>query len=219
HSPAPKNYRMRMTAGNELGMRHQLAMRLQKEAADRNVDSELIPCAGSEEALDWVNARRVDVALVQGALSPAGRPNVRQVAMLHIEPLHLLVKKEILPEASASLIALRGKTVELDEVGSGTHTLATAILGFVGLQPRDQDPAGGYVPSVAGRQQLLTETDVSRLPDAVFLLTSAPAHTISHLVHRHGYRLVPLPFAEAFALDSLAQPAEIQLSAVAPGNI
>src|SRR5262249_57383151 len=54
---------------------------------------------------------------------------------------------------------------------------------------------------------------------AVFLLTSAPAHTISHLVHRHGYRLVPLPFAEAFALDSLAQPAEIQLSAVAPGSI
>src|SRR5262245_12677596 len=67
HSPAPKSYRVRMTAGNELGMRHQLAIRLQKEATDRNIDSELIPCAGSEEALDWVNVRKVDAALVQGA--------------------------------------------------------------------------------------------------------------------------------------------------------
>src|SRR5262245_2745973 len=178
HSPAPKSYRVRVTAGNELGMRHQLALRLQKEAADRNLEFDVIPCAGSEQALDWVNTRKVDVALVQGALSPAGRANVRQVAILHVEPLHLLVKKELLPDASTSLIALHGKTVELDEVGSGTHTLATAILAFVGLQPRDQDPVGGYAPSVAGRQHLLSETDVSRLPDAVFLLTSAPAHTI-----------------------------------------
>src|SRR5262245_18433383 len=206
HNPAPRSYRLRGTAGNELGMRHQLAERLQKDAADRNLELVLTPCSGSEEALDWVNARRMDVALVQGALSPAGRDDVRQIATLHVEPLHLLVKKELLPEVSASLTALRGKTVELEEVGSGTNSLATAVLEFVGLRPRDQDPAG-YVPTTAGREGLLAETEVGRLPDAVFLISSLPSATVTQLVHRHGYRLVPLPFAEAFALESLARPA------------
>lgn len=205
HTPAPKSYRLRATAGNELGMRHQLAVRLQKEAADRNLALDLTPCSGSEEALDRVNTRRVDVALVQGALSPAGRPDVRQVATLHVEPLHLLVKKELLPEVSTSLTALRGKAIELEEVGSGSHSLGTAVLEFVGLRPRDQDPANGYIPMTVGREGLLGEADVGKLPDAVFLISSLPSPTITHLVHRHGYRLVSLPFAEAFALESLGR--------------
>jgi TRAP-type uncharacterized transport system substrate-binding protein len=207
HTSAPDSYRLRATAGNELGMRHQMARWLQKEAAERNLQLELTPCSGSEEALDWVNTRRVDVALVQGALSSADRDNVRQVATLHVEPLHLLVKKELLPDVSASLTALRGKTVELEEVESGTHSLATAVLAFAGLRPRDQDPAG-YVPTAVGRERLLAETDIGRMPDAVFLISSLPSSTTTLLVHRHGYRLVPLPFAEAFALESLARPAD-----------
>jgi hypothetical protein len=46
HTPAPKSFALRVTAGNELGMRHQLALRLQKEATDRNVDFKLTPSAG-----------------------------------------------------------------------------------------------------------------------------------------------------------------------------
>jgi TRAP-type uncharacterized transport system substrate-binding protein len=181
HTPAPKSFALRVTAGNELGMRHQLALRLQKEAADRNVDFELTPSAGSEEALDWVNTRKVDVALVQGALSPAGRPHVRQVATLHVEPLHLLVKKELLSDASASLTALRGKTVELEEFGSGTHSLATALLAFVGLRPHDEDPVGGYIPSVTGRQHLLTEPDVANQDDDRRTPTTRGNWIYSHL--------------------------------------
>jgi hypothetical protein len=159
------------------------------------------------------------VALVQGALSPAGRPHVRQVATLHVEPLHLVVKKELLSDVSASLTALRGKTVELEEVGSGSHSLATAVLAFVGLRPRDQDPVGGYIPSTTGRHGILSEPDVARLPDAVFLISSLPAPVITHLVHKHGYRLVALPFAEAFAIGSLAKSDDAADSVSAPGGI
>src|SRR5215831_6756086 len=80
HSPAPSKYRLRITAGNALGMRHRLALKLQGEVAKRNIAFELVPSAGSEQALDWVNRREVDVALVQGALTSVGRPNVREVA-------------------------------------------------------------------------------------------------------------------------------------------
>jgi TRAP-type uncharacterized transport system substrate-binding protein len=207
HAPAEKSYRLCMTAGNALGTRHRLAVSLQGDVARRNITFELIPSQGSEEALDLVNRREVDMALVQGALVPAGRPNVRQVATLHVEPMHLLVKKELYGPASTGLAALRGRTVDLEEVGSGTHSLAVAVLEFAGLRPREQDPAEGYVPVTLDRKQLFQEPDTARLPDAVFLVSSLPSLTSGFLVSRHGYRLVPLPFAEAFALRSLAQPA------------
>jgi TRAP-type uncharacterized transport system substrate-binding protein len=93
HKPTPKSYRLRITAGNALGMRHQLALRLQGEAAKRNITFELVPSLGSEQALDWVERREVDLALVQGALNSVSLPNVREVAPLHIEPMHLLAKE------------------------------------------------------------------------------------------------------------------------------
>src|SRR5262245_29353469 len=87
HSPEPKTYRLRGTAGNAVGMRHQLALRLQQDVKRQNMTLKIVPSAGSEQALDWVNNREVDVALVQGALTSTGRPNVREVAALHVEPL------------------------------------------------------------------------------------------------------------------------------------
>jgi TRAP-type uncharacterized transport system substrate-binding protein len=206
--PAPTKYHLRITAGNALGVRHRLAQRLEGEIARRNLAFELVPSAGSEQALDWVNRREVDVALVQGALTSAGRPNVREVAALHVEPMHLLVKKELYQGATNSLTALRGKTVDLEEVGSGTHSLALAILEFAGLRPRDRDKAHGYVPVSLDRRQLFTEQDAGRLPDAIFLVSTLPSSTTRFMVTRHGYRLVALPFAEALALESLEQPAE-----------
>jgi TRAP-type uncharacterized transport system substrate-binding protein len=205
HSPRPTKHALTLTAGNPLGMRHELATRLAEEAARRHVALEMQPSAGSDEALDQVNAREVDVALVQGGLTTEGRPDVRQVATLHIEPLLLMVKKEIHTSAASNLTALQGKTVDLGELGSGTHLLASAVLHFAGLEPRDRDPVHGYVPVSVRRQQILAEHDDSRLPDAVFLVTTLPAPTARYLVAKHGYRLVPLPFAEAFALESLAE--------------
>jgi hypothetical protein len=205
HSPGNARYRLSITAGNAAGMRHQLALKLGSESERRNISFDLRPSAGSEEALDWVNSRKVDIALVQGGLSPGGRGNVRQVANLHVEPLHLLVKKELYQDAAASLTALRGKTIDMEEVGSGTNSLARAVLDFVGIQPRDKDASNGYIPVHLKRQQLLAVKDANHLPDAVFLVSSMPSSTSIFLVTKHGYRLVPLPFAEAFALGSLAK--------------
>jgi TRAP-type uncharacterized transport system substrate-binding protein len=205
HSPRPTKHALTFAAGNPLGMRHKLATRLAEEAARRHVALEMRPSAGSDEDLDQVNAREVDVALVQGGLTTEGRSDVRQVATLHIEPLLLLVKKEIHTTATSSLMALRGKTVNLGEAGSGNYLLAAAVLHFAGLDPRDKDPEHGYVPMTLRRQQILAERDDKRLPDAVFLATTLPSPTARHLVAKHGYRLVPLPFAEAFALESLAE--------------
>jgi TRAP-type uncharacterized transport system substrate-binding protein len=219
HSPGNRSYRLSLTAGNALGARHQLAQRLQKQASERGLTFVIHPSQGSEQALDWVNNRQVEVALVQGALSAAGRPNVRQVAALHVEAMHLAVKKDLAAGASASLTALSGKTVDLGELGSGTHSLALAILEFVGLQPRDRDPVQGYVPVNLNRQQLFAEQDPSCLPDAIFLVSSLPSSTTRYLVTRHGYRLVPLPFAEALALEWLEKPAAADQEEAGSGQL
>jgi TRAP-type uncharacterized transport system substrate-binding protein len=185
----------------------------------RDITLELEPSAGSSQALDWVNSRHVDVALVQGGLTGAGRPNIRQVATLQIEPMHLLVKKELYRDVTASLGALAGKTVDLEEAGSGTHALASSVLDFVGLKPRDRDPVRGYVPLSLDRRQLFNQPDTGRLPDAVFLVSSLPSPTARYLITKHEYRLVPLPFAEALALESLANAAGDDEKATQPDQV
>jgi TRAP-type uncharacterized transport system substrate-binding protein len=206
HSPRPRRYDLTLTAGNARGMRQHLAVRLAEESARRQVALEVRPSAGSGQALDWVNSHRVDVALVQGGLATDEWPDVRQIATLHIEPMLLMVKKELQADVTTILTALRGKSVDLEEVSSGSHLLASAILNFVGLAPRERGDSHGYIPLNMDRQALLAEQDETRLPDAVFLVSTLPSPTARFLVTRHGYRLVPLPFAEAFALESLADP-------------
>jgi TRAP-type uncharacterized transport system substrate-binding protein len=214
YSPRQKSYHLSLTAGNKVGMRHELAERLRSELVPRRITLDLRPSAGSEQALDWVNTRQVDAALVQGGLVAGGRPDVRQVATLHVEPMHLLVKQELLQDASKSLKALRGKRVDLGEKGSGTHSLASAIMGFVGLQP-----GVDYQDLHLSQQELRKEVDASNLPDAVFQVSTLPSPTAKYLVTKHGYRLVPLPFAEAFALETLTRREADRQSAAENGGV
>jgi TRAP-type uncharacterized transport system substrate-binding protein len=146
------------------------------------------------------------LALVQGGLLMSGRPNIRQVATLQIEPLHLLVKEELLAGVSNHLGALTGKTVNLGETGSGTHTLALEVLTFAGMKPGDAKEPLTYVPTLFGREQLLSEQDRTRLPDAILQVDPLPSETARYLVTRRGYRVAPLPFGVAFALQSLSTP-------------
>jgi TRAP-type uncharacterized transport system substrate-binding protein len=200
HEPRERPVRLRMTAGQEGGTRHRLAQSLRREAARRAIAIELQAMAGSEVALRAVESGRVDAALVQGGLDLVDHPGLREVAALHVEPLHLLVKEEIYRAAAHNLAGLRGKVVNLGERGSGTHVLAAEVMAFSGLR------AGiNYTESAHGYADLERETDGSRLPDAVFSVSTLPLPIARHLVTKHHYRLIELPFREAFALGALDQ--------------
>ncbi len=204
HSPRERSYRLRMTAGEARGTRHQLARVLRASASPLGLQLEVEGTAGSEESLDRVDARTLDLALVQGGLRCDGRPHVRQVATLGVEPLHLLVKKELADAAATHLSALEGKTVDPGVVGSGTHSLATEVLAFAGLRPREGGRPGGYAVSELSHRQLTAEKERAKLPDAVFLVASMPSEVARFLVQEREYRLVPLGFGEAFSLDGLS---------------
>ncbi len=197
HVPKDRPVRLRLTAGRSAGERYRIAEALRREAALRAILIEIVETAGTDDALRQVDAGRLDAALAQGGLDLADRPNLRQVASLHVEPLHLLVKEELHDEVSRRLSALRGKVVGLGETGSGTNRLATEVMAFAGLKP------GDFVASTAGYAALQAETDRARLPDAVFTVSTLPSPVARHLVGTHGFRLVPLPFFEAFTLGAI----------------
>lgn len=200
YDPVEGPIRLKMTAGRSAGERGRIAQVLQREAARRSIDIELVPTAGSDEALRKVDAGRIDAALAQGGLDLSDRPNLRQVASLQVEPLHLLVKKEIHDQVASQLSALRGKVVAVGEPGSGTSCLSPEVLAFAGLLPRTATTPGDFTPNSAGYDALLREPNYANLPDAVFMVSSLPSPVARHLVQAHGFRLVPLPYFDAFTL-------------------
>jgi TRAP-type uncharacterized transport system substrate-binding protein len=204
HTPRGRTYKLTMTAGSAASTRHHVAETLRTEIALGGVILQTHPSHGSEESLDEVDSGQVDCAFVQGGLGVGDRPNVRLVAMLEIEPLHLLVKKELADKVAEHLAALDGMTVNVGDPATGDHTLSVAVLAFAGLMPQVEGKAGGYVPRQLDLQKLMTASSAD-LPDAIFLVASLPSRVATHLVTKHGYRLVPLPFGEAFALSSLAR--------------
>jgi TRAP-type uncharacterized transport system substrate-binding protein len=212
----PKYYRLSITPGSPRTRRTKVATSLADQLRDSRIQLRLIATVGSEEALEKVNCHELDLALVQGGLSACGLENVRQVAALHTEPLHLLVKKDLEAAVRHDLAALKGKRINLSQHGSGTYLLSRAVLDFAGLQVPADGGAGDYVPTTLGKndlvalgEKLLTAPPEQQpelreqLPDAIFLVESMPSDVAQVLVRAADYRLVPLPFAEAFALAEL----------------
>jgi TRAP-type uncharacterized transport system substrate-binding protein len=198
YRPAPGWIRLSLTAGDGHGMRHRMAMSLVAEASRHRIRIDLSPTAGTKAALDRVESGEFQVALVQGGLEPEAWRDVRQVTALNVEPLHLLVKQEIFAEVSRDIAALRGKVVNLAKDDSGTYQLARDVLAFAGLDLRK----GDYVARDIGYEELNRMDDRSRMPDAVFTVSTLRSPVALWLVTAHHYQLVPLPFGEAFSLSA-----------------
>jgi TRAP-type uncharacterized transport system substrate-binding protein len=198
----PVRYRLSISAGSVQGLRHRITERLAEQAETRGVSLAVVGTSGSWVALDRVEAGQLDFAMVQGGLDPSFHPHVRQVAALLIEPLHLLIKGGTHARVADTLAALKGKRVNIGPVGSGTHELSLDVLRFAGLVPRDERGHGDFAIETLGYDELLDPGRGAELPDAVFTVSSLPSPVARELVLRH-YQLVPLPFGEAYALNSL----------------
>jgi TRAP-type uncharacterized transport system substrate-binding protein len=198
-----------MSTGGTRGLRHQLLDTLAVEAESHGlrVRVEIVP--DRDEVLRRVADGRIDFAMLQGGFDLSKHPLLRQVASLHVEPLHLLVKQEIHAEVLASLGALRGKVINLGESPStAAYWLAQEVLSFAGLHPPSGASPGDYVPRTGPAAEFLRLHDRQRLPDAIFLISTPPAPTVWQLVTVLDYRLVPIPFGQAFGLSALREPGE-----------
>ncbi|MBS0263958.1 MAG: TAXI family TRAP transporter solute-binding subunit [Planctomycetes bacterium] len=179
---------VRVSAGDPLGHRHEIASFLVTEAAQRRLTIDLIPTDGSGEAMAQVAAGQLEFALVQGGLKP--HEDLRQVAVLVAEPLHIFVRPEL---ADQGFAGLRGKRLNLGPLGSGTRQLGLAVLERAGITSAD------YQDEQASNAQLRKMSE-EQLPDAIFHVSSLPARLAELLISEKGYRLLPVPFADALAI-------------------
>lgn len=184
---------LEITAGNSKGMRTRVASLLAEAALPHGLELQSTSTGGSREGLQRVNDGEIQLALVQGGLRSTDYPNVRRIATLHVEPLHLLVRKNVYSTVAAHLMNLRGKRINLSSASSGTSELATELLAFLHLS------ADEYTATHLSYQEL-TDPDLEELPEAIFTVSSLPSPVAQYLIEERGYRLVALPFAESFQL-------------------
>jgi NMT1 family protein len=196
-----------------------VAERLAKEAQRHGLEVELSQQAyGALEAIKLVDEPNpIDLALVPGGVARGEYANVRQVAALSQEPLQLLARPEV---AAKDVGGLKGRRVCIGPPTSSTYFIARDVLAFAGMRASAPGRPGDYVTEETSprelSQQLNGLRDLSgsgrekalhKLPDAIFLLSSLPSILARDLVEVGGYRLVPLPFADAYCLDRI-RPSE-----------
>ncbi len=188
YATLPRHYAMTISGGALSGDRHVFAMALREAAAGNGVALELRPTGGSQEALALVAQGKLDFALVQGGLD-LPYASVAHVATVAPELLHFLVRPGI-----ADFAALRGKRINLNSTAGGTRLVAKPILRFAGLRE-----GLDYTETNLSTEQLLS-MPAERLPEAIVVTAFAPSDVVDVLVRRHGYTLLEIPFAPAFAL-------------------
>jgi len=196
---------LRMTAGDGSGLRHRLASDFALEAFKAGIQIDIKPTEGSEAAMEKLGNGEFDIALVQGGLTSNPDSPIRQISALHIEPLHLLVKSEFQQTVSEKgLSSLAGRRINLGARGSGTHSLATSVLRFAGLRVDGGKGCASFLPNSLNYAELL-EAEFVELPDAVFTVSTLPSPIADFLADKHDFRLVPIPFGEAFSLEAFSE--------------
>lgn len=206
-SPPPARH-ISVTAGFEGTTRSLVGHVLAYELKQRGLQVDNVKSASTSDELTRVNANEIDFALVSGAFRHRGFPNVREVASLFPEALHLLVKSELADQVGASLGGLRGLRVDLGPKGSASEGLAAAVLTFAGLTCTPVPTSGSCTAmnlQVDELERLLQGEDHEALPDAIFHLATVPSLVATQLVRERGYALVALPFAEAFRLGAMLE--------------
>jgi len=112
----------------------------------------------------------------------APRENLRVIANLYPEALHLVAAKD---SGIESVADLAGKRVAIGSRGSGTWADARSLMAVYGINLRRQ-PFTEEDPSRAAEMLLAGDLD------AFFMITGAPAPLIRTLILREAAHLVPI---------------------------
>jgi TRAP-type uncharacterized transport system substrate-binding protein len=193
-SAMSKDSQLSLASGVELKYRADMIGILRKEAEANELEIQVQPIPCATDAIAQVDRGELDAAVIPAGLAVKAA-NVRQVAMLDCEALHLFVKPELLAQGVAGL---HGKRIYLGAPGSGVRIIAEEILKFMQLKPENGDyQAESY--TFADLSKLMA-TSPDALPDAIFGLSPLPSPLAEKLVHQCGYQLMELPVGEAMAL-------------------
>jgi TRAP-type uncharacterized transport system substrate-binding protein len=191
--PAPPST-LTMASGPEGSKFHTVAVRYQQILAKNGITLKLVTTQGSLENLNLLFTQPpvVDIALVQSGTPFDGdtRDIVSLGGMFYV-PLTIFYRS---PAPLQRLSQLAGRRIAIGAPGSGTRSLALALLKANEIEVQGSTSLLD-LEGEAAREALLHQQ-----VDAIFLTgDSAAPETIREMLHAPGVRLFDFPQADAYA--------------------
>jgi hypothetical protein len=186
--------------------RAEVANALAHELQNSGIKLDVVATEESVEKLETLQNGNVSFALVSGVLHLEHYSHIREIAPLYDEALHLLVKAEYAEAVARSLSSLRGHALIIGMQGSAGALLAESVLAYAGVPEAENLNANGYLPiyqDPADTEKLIQTTPRPALPDAVFDFSTVPSKVAENYIAKANYRLIAIPFADAFRLAEM----------------
>lgn len=145
-----------------------------------NLRVEVIEAPGSEQNMEDVNTRTVDMALVQS--NTPVKPSVRAVAQLYPELFHLIANKNVEIQSMADL---KDKRIALMPAGSGSYDLFWPLAAHYGLTKTD---FSAQPMDASAAHEALLQNEV----DALFRIIGLGNPPVGELLRTAKFDLVPI---------------------------
>ena len=121
--PMPKH--ISIATGTKDGMYYHYALRYKELFEQEGVSLEIIPTAGSVEALKLLEEGKVTFSFMQGGTKTGDTSALQSLASIYYEPIWVFYPQK---HTLNQLSDLQGKVVAIGEEGSGTNVIAKKIL-------------------------------------------------------------------------------------------
>lgn len=181
-----------ISTGSELGVYYHVGQEVGNSFTKRNasVRCEIVQSGGSRDNVSRLQDGTADVAILQN--DAVANENVRSLAMLYTEVLHLVCRRQAGVEC---LNDLADHPTNLGTESGGTHQLANELLQFSRVQiPTGNQKNIGFSEAA----ESLRSGDI----DAAFFLVGVGAEIIHDLLASPDFELVPIQIRAAGETDS-----------------
>jgi TRAP-type uncharacterized transport system substrate-binding protein len=217
HADAP--IAIRLAAGSNVERRYQIAEYLAAEAADENLQIELVQTSGFSDAIARLESGEVDAAIVSSGIKVHDSERVRVAAGLDVAPLHIFVRSDLAASGRSLTKILTGARIEHGMLGTNDYALACEVLKYlritgiggraayteVDLSKAELIRLADEVNSLVGEPRMQR---IAELPDAVMLVGSLPSNVAQHLLDTDVYTLVPFPHGRPFMMTDAGGAAD-----------
>jgi len=178
-----------MSTGREDGSYHAFAKQYQEFFAKNGITLELRSSRGSGENLRRLREHEVDVAFVQGGVSPHRRPEgVLSLGSAFYQPLWVFVRSNQVPK---KLTELKGLRVTIIQESSSSRSLAYRLLAANELGEQDVRFIQMGETEAA---QALQQGEL----DALFVINALEAPVVQELLRAPAVHLMSFVQAEAY---------------------
>lgn len=179
-----------VATGNPEGAYFAYAKQYRELLAQRGIDVEVRPTAGSSENLELVSEGEAQIGFLQGGvLQGKAPPGVEAVCSTYLEPLWVFHR---LGGEVDELRAFHGKRIAVGAPGSGTRPVALELLASCGISPQTST-----LLEVGGREAV--EALRSGAADVAFFVSSHRSALIRDLLAAPGVKLLDFARQKAHA--------------------